>query len=73
MIKGEREVPKRRAEVFFRLKQGEFIVFADGIDRKVQFKRPQIKKDLPTLIAISSQELEKSFLKIHGEVKSMFK
>lgn len=47
ITKGEREVPKRRAEIFFRLKQGEFIVFADGKDRKVRFKRPIIKRDLP--------------------------
>ena len=29
---GERKVSKIRADVFFRLKQGEFITFADGID-----------------------------------------
>ena len=73
ITKGEREVPKRRAEIFFRLKQGEFIVFADGKDRKVRFKRPQIEKDLPRPIEITALDLEKNFIKIHGEVKSMFR
>ena len=35
---GEKEIPKIRADVFFRLKQGEFITYADGKDKKVQFK-----------------------------------
>lgn len=38
VTEGEKEVPKRRAEIFFRLKQGEFIAFMDGRDRRVQFK-----------------------------------
>ncbi|MEC3966230.1 hypothetical protein [Flagellimonas halotolerans] len=40
-----KEVSKRRAEVFFRLKQGG-VVFADGRDRKVRFPRPVIAKPL---------------------------
>ena len=35
ITEGEKEVSKRRADVFFRLKQGEFITFADGKDQKV--------------------------------------
>ncbi|RDY57841.1 type IV secretory system conjugative DNA transfer family protein [Flagellimonas nanhaiensis] len=73
ITKGEREVPKRRAEIFFRLKQGEFIVFADGKDRKVRFKRPQIEKKLPKSVEVTPLDLEKNFIKIHSEVKSMFK
>ncbi|NDV17796.1 type IV secretory system conjugative DNA transfer family protein, partial [Muricauda sp. TY007] len=47
ITEGEKEVSKRRAEVFFRLKQGEFVVFADGKDRKVRFPKPEIPKGLP--------------------------
>ncbi len=47
ITKGEKEVPKRRAEVFFRLKQGEFVVFADGKDKKMQFQRLKIQKVKP--------------------------
>ncbi|GAL77295.1 putative mobilization protein BF0133 [Algibacter lectus] len=70
---GEREVPKRRAEIFFRLRQGEFIVFADGKDRKVRFKHPQINRGLPTPLSLTAQDLDNNFIKIHDEVKSMFK
>ncbi len=38
ITKGEKEIPKRRAEIFFKLKQGEFIVFADGVDKKINLK-----------------------------------
>ena len=73
ITKGEREVPKRRAEIFFRLKQGEFIVFADGKDRKVRFKRPKIERQLPRPIEVTALDMERNFIKIHSEVKSMFK
>ncbi|GAA3553774.1 type IV secretory system conjugative DNA transfer family protein [Snuella lapsa] len=73
VTKGEREVPKRRAEIFFRLKQGEFVVFADGKDRKVQFKRPKIQRELALPIILAQQDLESNFAKIHDEIKSIFK
>lgn len=41
---GEKEVSKRRADIFFRLKQGEFIAFADGKDKRIQFRLLKIKK-----------------------------
>ena len=41
---GEKEVAKRRADMFFRLQQGEFIAFADGKDTKVQFKLQHINR-----------------------------
>ncbi len=74
ITKGEKEVPKRRADIFFRLKQGEFITFADGKDRKVRFKLPKIEMQLPkqnreyTKIA-----LEANFERVYREVKSIFK
>src|SRR5699024_1007394 len=33
---GEKEIPKIRANTFFRLKPGEFITYADGKDKKAQ-------------------------------------
>ena len=72
ITEGEREVSKRRAEVFFRLKQGEFVVFADGKDRKVQFPRPVIERGLPELLVVSERDLEKHYLKVHQEVRSIF-
>ncbi|QCX37433.1 type IV secretory system conjugative DNA transfer family protein [Aureibaculum algae] len=70
---GEKEVAKTRADAFYGLKQGEFIVFADGKDKKLQFKHPKIKKELPTINKINHNDLDANFLKIHNEVKSIFK
>ena len=70
---GEKELPKTRADAFFGLKQGEFIVFADGKDRRLQFKTPKIKRDLPSYKKISDKDLEANYLRIHSEVKSIFK
>ncbi|MEC7262930.1 MAG: TraM recognition domain-containing protein, partial [Bacteroidota bacterium] len=72
ITEGEKEVSKRRAEVFFRLKQGEFVVFADGKDRKVQFRRPVIRRGLPQPLEIREGDLEKHYLKVHREVRSIF-
>ncbi len=73
VTKGEREVPKRRAEIFFKLKQGEFVVFADGKDKKVRFKHPEIQRELPSTIVMTSQDLEANFVKIYDEIRSIFK
>ncbi|WP_417371617.1 type IV secretory system conjugative DNA transfer family protein [Gelidibacter japonicus] len=71
---GEREVAKIRADVFFRLKQGEFITFADGKEKKVQFKLPKIIKALPkSNTNYTSDDLERNFNRIHEDVKSIFK
>lgn len=71
---GEREVSKIRADVFFRLKQGEFITFADGKDKRVRFKLSKIEKMLPKLVnKITVADLESNFEKIHHEAKSIFK
>jgi type IV secretory pathway TraG/TraD family ATPase VirD4 len=71
---GEREVSKIRADVFFRLKEGEFITFADGKDRKVQFKLPKIEKRLPKRSRdYSEADLQANFDRIYEEVQSIFK
>ena len=70
---GEREVAKIRADVFFRLKEGEFITFADGKDRKVQFKLPKIEKRLPTKQHdYSEADLQANFERIYEEAKNLF-
>ncbi len=73
ITKGEKEVSKRRADVFFRLKQGEFIAFADGKDKKVQFKLQFIHKEIPKQKKTFGQcELQLNFERIYREVKSTF-
>ncbi|MFD2562959.1 type IV secretory system conjugative DNA transfer family protein [Aquimarina rubra] len=70
---GEREVAKRRADVFFRLKQGEFITFADGEDKKIQFKLPKIVKQLPSdVIDYTEADLDENFERIYSEVRGIF-
>ena len=71
---GEREVAKIRADAFFRLKQGEFITFADGEDRKVQFKLYDIERELPKDVhEYSDADLKANFDRIYEDVKAIFK
>jgi type IV secretory pathway TraG/TraD family ATPase VirD4 len=71
---GEREVSKIRADVFFRLKQGEFITFADGEDKEVQFKLSKIERRLPAKTHnYTDADLEESFERVYNEVRSIFK
>lgn len=73
ITEGEKEVSKRRADVFFRLRQGEFVVFADGKDRKVRFPKPGISRKLPKPLEVSERGLEQHYLKVHREVRSIFR
>ncbi|MDF0706258.1 MULTISPECIES: type IV secretory system conjugative DNA transfer family protein [Flagellimonas] len=73
ITEGEKEVSKRRAEVFFRLRQGEFVVFADGKDRKVRFVKPEIQKGLPKPLEVTELELEQHYLKVHHDIGTIFK
>lgn len=73
VITGEKEIPKIRADVFFRLKQGEFITYADGKDKKVQFKLANIQRELPTETKqFSKKDLETNFDRIYEEARSLF-
>lgn len=73
ITKGEKEVSKRRADIFFRLQQGEFITFADGRDRKVRFKLPQIVKQLPKKRSeYSPSELQQNFERVYHDARSLF-
>ncbi len=72
---GEKEIPKIRADVFFRLKQGEFITYADGKDKKVQFKLQKILRELPApkdQIRYSKADLESNFVRVYEEARSIF-
>lgn len=70
---GEKEVSKVRAAIFFKLKPGEFISFADGNDRKVQFKLQKIQKTLPEVKQrYSKKDLKRNFKRIHREAQSLF-
>ncbi|MGB3775698.1 MAG: TraM recognition domain-containing protein, partial [Leeuwenhoekiella sp.] len=70
---GERETPKIRAEEFFKLSQGEFVTYADGEDRKVQFKLQPIQKFLPQLKKVYSiKDLEINFERVYREAHSLF-
>ena len=70
---GEKEIPKIRSDVFFRLKQGEFITYADGNDERLQFKLHKIIRQLPEAERPYSQaDLNANFDRIYEEVKSLF-
>lgn len=74
VTKGEKEVSKRRADIFFRLQQGEFIAFADGKDKRVQFKLQAIQKEIPKQnIQYSNEEMRLNFERIYKEVTLLFK
>jgi len=71
---GEREVSKIRADVFFRLKQGEFITFADGKDKKIKFRLQKIERVRPKKVKqYSITDLQDNFSQIYDQVKSIFK
>lgn len=73
VTQGEKEVSKVRADIFFKLKPGEFISFADGKDRKVQFKLQKIQKTLPEVKQrYSKKDLKRNFKRIHREARSLF-
>ncbi|SHG48261.1 hypothetical protein SAMN05444483_11359 [Salegentibacter echinorum] len=70
---GEKEIPKIRADEFFRLHQGEFITYADGKDKKVQFKLADIQRVLPEESRQFSQEdLAVNFEQVYEEVRAIF-
>ena len=73
VTKGEKEVSKLRADLFFRLKQGEFITFGDGKDRKVRFPRPNIVRELPKAKVKSDHaDIRANYKMIHLKVQELF-
>ena len=73
VTQGEKEVAKIRADAFYGLKQGEFVVFFDGKDKKVRFKLPKISRELPKPLTKTKDELKDNFENIHREAQSIFK
>ncbi len=73
ITKGEKEVSKRRADTFFRLKQGEFVTFADGKDKKVRFRLSKIQRAIPNKSKQYFQaDLAANFRRVYDEAKSIF-
>ena len=71
---GEREVSKNRAGVFFKLNQGEFISYADGVDKKVRFRTPKINKSLPVAKEkFSEEDIIANYQKVFVAARSIFK
>lgn len=59
--------------MFFRLKQGEFITYADGKDKRVQFKLQKIQRELPEESKQFTQtDLEANFERVYDEARSLF-
>ena len=74
ITKGEKEISKRRAEIFFRLEQGQFVAFADGKDKKIQFKLQPIQKEMPKKIKhYSNEDLQLNFERVYREVETIFR
>ena len=72
ITKGEKEVSKRRADLFFRLRQGEFIAFADGRDKIVRFTLQSILKKIPKKkFYYTETDLLLNFERIYQETKSI--
>ncbi|WP_223826652.1 type IV secretory system conjugative DNA transfer family protein [Flagellimonas sp. S3867] len=71
VTQSEREVSKTRADAFYGLRQGEFVVFFDGKDKKVRFRVPSIQKELPKPRSKTGEELRSNFDGIHEDVKSI--
>ena len=72
VTKGEKEVAKNRADTFYGLKQGEFVVFHDGKDRKIRFKVPNIQRKLKAPELNTKENLQENFERIHREVREIF-
>ncbi|WP_271406803.1 type IV secretory system conjugative DNA transfer family protein [Tenacibaculum soleae] len=71
ITKGEKEVSKRRADIFFRLKQEEFIAFADRKDKRIKFRLQKIEKEVPrTEKHYNLNDLQIRFKKIHKLITS---
>ncbi len=70
---GEKEVAKTRADAFYGLGAGEFIVLGDGRDRKVRFREPEIeKRSEPPKKVYTIEELDANFERIFAEIRHLF-
>lgn len=68
----KREVSKLRADLFFKLKPGEFVAFADGKEQRIQFKRESLKRALPSKFqGHSAEDIEKNYLQIYRQAQKL--
>ncbi len=68
----KREVSKHRSHDFFRLKQGEFVMFSGGKDTKFRFKYYNSPQERPPVIRnISQQDIDAHYRKIFDRATSI--
>ncbi len=60
-------------KALIKFKQGEFIVFADGRDKRDKFRKAKIQPELPEHKQISASEMVTNYKRIHNNIRSMFK
>lgn len=59
--------------MFFSIETGEFITYADGMDKKVQFRLSKIHRELlERTKPFSLPDLEDNFEQIYEEARSIF-
>ncbi|WP_317041152.1 hypothetical protein [Mesonia phycicola] len=74
VTKGVKEVLKRRAHEFFKLKAGEFIAFADGKDRKIRFNLENINiENRRTKFEVSLERQTIIYRSIYEDLNNIFK
>jgi len=66
-------IAKTRADAFYGLQQGEFVVFFYGKDKKVSFTKPSIPRSLPEPISKTLEALKLNFDRIYREAQSIHK
>ena len=72
VTKTKREVSKLRADLFFRLKPGEFVAYGDGKEKLVQFKRQDLIKALPNKFeGHTPEDIEQNFKRIYVEAREL--
>jgi len=72
ITKTKREVSKLRADLFFRLKPGEFVAYADGKEKLVQFERQDLIKGLPTKFeGHAPEDIEENFKRIYLDAREL--
>ena len=64
VTKGEREIAKTHADVFYGLPQGGFAVLADWKDERVQFQAPRHERKLPLPVRNLREQLQENFERI---------
>ncbi len=69
---GEREVSKIRADRFFRLEPGEFVVFGDGQEKLLRFKLELNSKKYFIRSDISDDQLQQSFEQTFKDLRHVF-